>query len=264
MNSPTTVRATYYISSGRKNAMYTLRVERRGGTFASDGYVCNLSTDPDLAEKKGQEFFDRIKDRLGESDSFSACYVGGADFDLFERRGALSVLDTERLELVEAGIMPFGKNEGKRFEDMAMHSVLWFADKSKEEGDSPVFAAVCNACMGVALDKNYIAAREQAQQEAAEAEIARKAASQYLGEVGKRQEFSGKVEAVIFIGARQVAYNTFAEKWLTKIISGDNVIAYFGNKVAEVGEEIKFKATVKAHEVYNETKQTTVARVKVL
>jgi len=260
----TKITATYYISSGAKNAMYTLRVERRGGEVFVDHYICNLSTDPDLAEKKARDYYDRITTRLTDTEYFETKFAGYADFNLFERRSTLSVRDTELMEIVEQGIMPFGKNKGKRFEDMAMYSVLWFADKSKEEGESPVFAAVCNACMGVALDKDYIAARQQARQEAAEAEIARKAASQYIGEVGVRQEFSGKVEAVIFIGARQVAYNTFAEKWLTKIICGENVVAYFGNKVAEVGDEIEFKATVKAHEVYNDTKQTTVARVKVL
>ena len=38
--------------------MYTLRVERRGGGYTSDNYICNLSTDPDKAEEKAREYYD--------------------------------------------------------------------------------------------------------------------------------------------------------------------------------------------------------------
>lgn len=258
------ITATYYISSGAKNAMYTLRVERRGGEVAVDHYICNLSIDPDLAEKKARDYYDRIKERLTDTEYFETRFAGYADFNLFERRSKLSVRDTENMELVEAGIMPFGKNKGVRFEDMPMYSVLWFADKSKEESDSIVFAAVCEACMGVALEKDYIAARQEEREQATKALEAAKAASQYVGQVKERIELEGTAEAVIYLGATQVAYNTFAEKYLTKFRCGDNVVVYFGNKIVEAGEEVKFKATVKAHELYNETKQTTVARVKVL
>lgn len=95
MTNATVVTTTYFISSGRKNAMYTLRVERRGGGYTSDNYICNLSTDPEKAEAKAREYFDRVSARLTETDTFKMVFQGFADFDLFERRGKLSVFDTE-------------------------------------------------------------------------------------------------------------------------------------------------------------------------
>ncbi|QDH49183.1 hypothetical protein PHYNN_60 [Pantoea phage Phynn] len=260
----TKIVATYYISSGAKNAMYTLRVKRVGGQFCSDNYICNLSTDPTLAEEKARAYYDGIDQRLGQSENFETKFAGYVDFDLYERRGVLSVEDTEKMEIIESGVMPIGKNKGRRFEDMPVNSVLWFADNSKENHDNPVFAAACNACMGVALEKGYIQARQIMRDKAAEAQEAIKSSSRYVGEVKKRMEFSGVVEAVIYLGTTQVAYNTYAERYLTKFVCDGNMVVYFGNKVVEAGQEVKFKATVKAHELYNEIQQTTVSRVKVL
>lgn len=124
MTNATVVTTTYFISSGRKNAMYTLRVERRGGGYTSDNYICNLSTDPEKAEAKASEYFDRVSARLTETDTFKMVFQGFADFDLFERRGKLSVFDTEKLELLEKGIMPIGKRKGEVIAEMPMFSGL--------------------------------------------------------------------------------------------------------------------------------------------
>ena len=43
-----------------------------------------------------------------------------------------------------------------------------------------------------------------------------------------------------------------------------NVVVYFGNNIANEGDEITFKATVKEHGEYKDVKQTIVQRVKVL
>lgn len=76
MTNATVVTTTYFISSGRKNAMYTLRVERRGGGYTSDNYICNLSTDPEKAEAKAREYFDRVSARLTETDTFKMVFQG--------------------------------------------------------------------------------------------------------------------------------------------------------------------------------------------
>lgn len=259
MSKPNVITATYFISSGRKNAMYTLRVERHGGDFFTDHYICNLSTDPDKAEEKAREYFDRWSARHCETEYFKLVFAGFADFDLFTRRGKLSVFDTERLELVEQGIMPFGKNKDKKFVDLPMNTVLWWADQSKEENideKGEVFQAVCAACMGVALENDYIAKREEIRQERLE----RNTRSEYIGEIKQRLDFEGKIEAVASCGLQQVAWNSVIEKFMNKIIVGDNVVVYFGKQLGEPGEEINFRATVKAHEEYNGVKQTIVNR----
>lgn len=259
MSKSNVITATYFISSGRKNAMYTLRVERRGGEYVSDNYICNLSTDPDKAEEKAREYFDRWSARHGETEYFKPVFAGFADFELFTRRGKMSVVDTERLELVEQGIMPFGKNKDKKFIDLPMNTVLWWADQGKEENiesKGDVFQAVCAACMGVALEKDYIAKREEIRQERLE----RNARSEYIGEIKQRLDFEGKIEAVVSCGMQQVSYNGWIEKFMNKILVGDNVVVYFGKPLGEPGEEIKIRATVKAHEEYNGVKQTIVNR----
>lgn len=191
---------TYYISSGRKNAMYTLRVERRSGRICVDNYIGNLSTDADKAEEKAREYFDRIVARIPDTDNYKNHFAGYADFDLFERRGKLSVIQTEQLETLERGIMPFGKNSGKQIADLPMNTILWWTDHAKqsdqETNSNVVFQAVCSYCLGVALDKDYIAKREIIRKEREE----RNALSQFIGEIKQRMVFSGKLETVISCG----------------------------------------------------------------
>ncbi len=255
---------TYVISSGRLNAMYTLRVVRSGNGFFVDNYICNLSTDPDKAEAKAREYYDRIRDRIADSECFKMTFAGYADFELGQRRAKLSIWDTERLEIAEAGIMPFGKHEGKRLEDLPMPTVLWWADQVKEcneeAGKSVVFQAVCNMCLGIALDKGYIVAREQKR----EAQAIRDASSNYVGEPKQRLVFEGEVELVVSLGETQVAWNAYVTRYLTKVRCGGNVIIYFGNRIAEKGDVIKFKATVKEHKERDGVKQTIVQRPALL
>ena len=259
MANPSVITATYFISSGRKNAMYTLRVSRNGGLYAIDNYICNLSTDPDKAEEKAREYYDRWVQRHGETEYFKPVFAGFADFELFERKGKLSVRDTEMLETVESGVMPFGKHVNKRFEDLPMNTVLWWADQGKEEGfenKGEVFQAVCAACVGVALDKDYIAKRAEMRQE----RIDRDNLSDYVGELKQRLDFDGVIEAVADCGMQQVSWNGWTEKYMNKIRVGNNIVVYFGKRMGEPGEAIKFRATVKAHQEYNGVKQTVVNR----
>ena len=264
MTNMTKVTATYFISSGAKNAMYTLRVERRGGGYTSDNYICNLSTDPEKAEEKAREYFDRVAARMTQTEHFQMFFQGFADFDLFERRGKLSVDDTEKLELLEQGIMPIGKRKGELIADIPMFTILWWADQSKESNHNPVFQAVCSYCMGVALDKDYIAKREEIRAEWEAERQAKIASAKHIGEIGKRMEMEGVVEKVISLGYTQVSYYTEVERFMTKIIVDGNIVIYYGNKIVEEGDVIKFKATPKLHNEYKEIKQTIVQRVKVI
>ncbi|UZS00407.1 hypothetical protein [Serratia phage SMP] len=255
----------FYISSGAKNAMYTLRTIIRGNGFEVDNYICNLATDPERAEEKAEVYFDAFVARVGNSSAIKFLYQGYADFQLFERSGALSVLDTERLTEVENGIMPFGKHKGRVIEELPMYTILWWADQASDAHNikERVFQAVCARCLGVALDKGYIEQRKIDREERAAAEEAAKAASNYIGEVKQRLEFEGVIEASIDLGAKQVAWNTWVENYLNKIMVNGNVVIYFGKCLGEKGDAIKMKATVKEHNERDGMKQTIVNRPSV-
>lgn len=253
---------TYYISSGRLNAMYTLRVMRAGGGYYSDNYICNLSTDPDTAEAKAKEYFDRVEGRIQQSEDFKLTFAGYADFELgtrakFEGR-TLSTRDTMNIELVEAGEMPFGKHRGKKIASLDAGYLLWWSDRAKEESRDPVTCAIVAACTGVALEMGYIAERERKTAERLE----RDARSEYIGEIKQRLELEGNVEKIIWLSPIQVAWNTFQQQCMIVIVVDDSHrVVYFGSSnFAEEGQRIKFKATVKNHEEYKGVKQTVIQR----
>ena len=129
MNTPVKTKTTYFIDSGRLNAMYTLKRAMTGGDFYHEAYICNLSTDPDKAEQKARDYFDRVTARIQDTDQHETFFAGYADFELGQRRGKLSILDTERIERVESAVFPFGKHEGKKFSEVPESYVLFFADK---------------------------------------------------------------------------------------------------------------------------------------
>ena len=82
----------------------------------------------------------------------------------------------------------------------------------------------------------------------------------FVGEVGKREEFEGTIVYAAAVGESQ-----WGTTYLTKVKVGNNNLTYFGllDNIDYRGP-IKFKATVKAHEVYKDQKQTIVQRPKVI
>lgn len=187
------IRQTYFISTGRKSAMFTLRVLRTTddpnvNMFMRDHYVCNLANAGEAGEaialEKARAYADAMRDRIGETDEFKVEFGGFWDEPANLRRGKLSVADTNALENIEAGIFPFGKHRGAKIDEAPQSYVLFFADKLKEFEADPakvVMAALAAACAGVALEKGYIEARD-------EARVARAAAdalSQHVGTIGE-------------------------------------------------------------------------------
>jgi hypothetical protein len=86
--------------------------------------------------------------------------------------------------------------------------------------------------------------------------------SQYIGEVGKRQDFMGlKVVAAI---ERESDYG------ISTILkfedAAGNVLTWFasGGKSYKQGDIVNLKATVKAHNEYRDVKQTVITRAKEL
>lgn len=243
-------RTNFYISTGRKSAMFTMRICRVGKGFVSDSYICNLATDPARAEEKARDYFDRVSPNFP-----GAVFDIYADEDMLnQRRGRLSVEDTKRLEDVESGFFPFGKHKGERIAAAPDKYILWCADQRDEVGH--VMAALSAACMGVALERGLIAKRDA--QRAAQAE--QDAKSNFVGAIGERLTIEGEVVSSFYKEPTdyQDGYT------ITKIRQGDDLFVYWGNEIGKRGDQIKVKATVKRHAEYKGVKSTTVNRPKLI
>lgn len=102
--------------------------------------------------------------------------------------------------------------------------------------------------------------------EAREAEHAQAVAnSTWAGEVGDRVTVEGRVKRVSWHEVK--SYSGFGlpqEKALTVVeLSNGSTVTYFGNHIAEVGDKISMKATVKELREFNGIKETRVLRPKV-
>lgn len=253
---------TFYISTGRKNAMHTLRSRRDviglNPVYMPDNYICNLAVDVEAAQAKALAYFDAWKERVGGNrEDFILSLELEPEYDITKRRGRLSAYETRAIESIEDGVFPFGKHSGSKIVDGPDGYVLFFADKlqSVDTNENPVMAALASACLGIALERDLIAKREVARTERAEAD----AKSEFVGNVGERREFTGEI-----VTSFEKRNDFAANYWITKIRCGSDLIVYIGNELGERGATITFKATIKQHSEYQGVKTTKVNRPKVM
>lgn len=255
----TKITQTYYVSTGRKNAFYTLRCRRDCEGQSSvmfdlmpDFYVCTLSANEETASEKAKAYVAAMRERIGENENFKIVLDSIPDNENYKRRGKLSVRDSHSIDRIEAGYFPFGKHVGKAIADAPDSYVLFFADKLGNADNKPVMQVLAAACMGVALEKGLIAIREQRRAEQAEID----ALSQHIGKVGERIEFSG----VLFLSIERGGETT-ASYWINKVRCGNDIVTYIGaNSLGKPGDEVSFRATIKKHDEYNGVKSTLVSR----
>lgn len=259
----TKVVTEFYISTGKLNAMFTLRRVRTavGLAFDNDHYICNLAgaNNEEGAIAKARDYFERMFDRMGgNTEEHSIFFNDCPEVMPRARRGKLSVRDTAALEQIEAGRFPFGKHAGKLIADGEDGYVLYWSDQAaKADPSNVVIQALAAACTGVALERDLIAKRQAARDERAELD----AKSVHVGEVGQRIEFEGEVVSKFY---QEHEYE--ASYYIMKIRCGGNLISYIGNGAlieAERGDTVKFKATIKGHSEYKGVKETKVNRPKV-
>jgi uncharacterized protein (DUF3820 family) len=257
--SATKIVQTYYVSTGRKNAMYTLRFRRDYVGQAPfmfdlmpDHYVCNLAADEARAIEKGADYVEQFRARVGESEEFKIVFdASGADREAYKRRGKLSVQDTFKIERIESGVIPFGKYSGQNFNDAPDSYILYWVDKSREEITDVVIGAIIAVCQGIAAEKGLIAKRDAVREARHAADIK----SEYIGTIGKRQDFTGVLEYLS--GPNDGSYGV----WHTnKVRIGSDIVIYFGAPLGEQGETITFRATIKAHKEKDGVKSTQVNR----
>ena len=94
----------------------------------------------------------------------------------------------------------------------------------------------------------------------AEARNAANAVSNYLGKVGER--ITIKVKEAMVITSWETVYGT---TWLNKIVDeSGNILIWKSSSLAQIKSGDTIKGTVKEHSEYDGTKQTVVARCKIL
>lgn len=256
------ITATYYISTGEKSAMFTLRCKRvtddpRMNQFMPDVYLRTLAgiNGEERAIEKARDYVDAIRDRI-ESEDFKVVFGGVWDEPTGNRRGKLSVRDTANIETIEAGTFPFGKHAGSKIVDGPDGYILFFADKLATANDA-VTAALAAACQGVALERGLIAKRD-----AARAERDRlNALSQHVGSVGERMTFTGEIVGYFF---KQPTNDSDGYELTTVRTDEGNLVKWYNNQLGERGDRVSFKATVKAHCDYKGVKSTRVNRPKAI
>lgn len=258
---PTIITQTFYISTGAKNAMHTLRMRRDAPNlnprFAPDHYIRNLAVDLETAQAKASEYFEAWKDRVGgDRADFHLVLELEPDTEIFKRRGRLSAADSYAIMDIEAGVLPFGKHKGTKIDAAPDSYILFFADKLKASEElNAVMSALAAACMGVAFEKGLIAKRDAARAERAAID----AKSDFIGTIGERRDFTGEVVTRFF--KAPYAQEPEIGYFVTKIRVGDDLVSYIGNSLeCAKGDVITFKATIKKHDEYQGVKTTQVNR----
>lgn len=249
---------TYYIATGRKNAMYTLRACREYigqppymADIMPDFYVLTLAATEEKAIEKAAEYVEAFRARVGETETYRIVFDDVPHAENYKRIGRLSVSDSQKVECIQSGVIPFGKYQGQKFDDVQPSYILYWVDKSREEITEPVIAAIIAKCQGVAVERGLIEARNAAR----EARRASDAKSSYVGTIGKRQEFTGVLEYVS--GPREGVYGDWH---VNKIRVGDDILVYFGKPLGEQGVTLKIRATVDRHSEYEGAKTTQIKR----
>jgi uncharacterized protein (DUF3820 family) len=151
----------FYISTGAKNARYTLRHQRfaPGAYVVPDSFICVLADDIDRAAEKATDYFNRVKDRFE-----GAILETEPDYEIGKRRGKLSLKATRNIEKIEAGFFPFGKYAGTEIASAPDSYVLYWADQSDKAIDL-VIIALASICMGIAMDRDLIQKRQDKKDE---------------------------------------------------------------------------------------------------
>jgi uncharacterized protein (DUF3820 family) len=232
----------YYISTGAKNAMYTLRVAVRGNVHFLDNYICNLAATEENAIEKATDYVERLQQRVADQESLVIILDDCPEFVADKRRGKLSIYDTRNIEAIESGVFPFGKHKGVKIVDAPDSYVLYFADQALSEANM--------------VSKGLIAKREAIRAE----RFAVDSLSSFIGTIGERREFKGEIFA--FIEKQETEFQ--AGYTITKVRIGNDIVSFFNNEMGKMGDTISFKATVKQHNDYKGVKTTIVNRPKAL
>lgn len=224
-------------------------------------HLYNLSQDPDEAIEKAtaasQELGlkmissrDRLVDELNEIKRSTAAEIERREREAAERKERW---EAERKAEVDAmiaqidieGVVPFGQFKGRKVSELPRGYATWLA-KSVEEFEywTPIWAlAKC------------IVSRH------ADLILPDCDPTAYCGEEGKRSDFE------LLVLRRFTHYGEYGTSFILTMIDVKTkacVMSFSSAFDANVGEQLKVKATVKSHAIYKGQAQTTIQRIKVL
>lgn len=151
--------------------------------------------------------------------------------------------------------------EKRRSSDPEFAALLTYIETQAEKGN-PFFKSLDDTLnkRGKLSEGQEAAARRTMAENAARRAETRKrdAGSEFVGVVGKRQEFTAQVTGYT---TREGIYGVSHIHFMKD--AAGNVLFYSGsNKLADKGEQITFVASVKAHKEHEGVKSTTVQRPK--
>lgn len=235
----------YYISSGEKNAMRTLRhVVNTPGVYFEDTYICNLARDFETAVEKARSMIGTKAHLIAE------------DFDLNMWGDMLKPWMRKQISAIENGIMPFGKHQGKMIEELDEGYIRWWI---KQTAQTPPAQALVQKFTDIANDRDLFA-KWEAEDAEKEAKLQEKLAkSSHIGKVGKRMEVFLRCDKVLdFDGYYGTIFVNVCED------RHGNKFVYKGSNCWEEGKYYKAKVTIKAHEEYKGERQTIVSRPTII
>lgn len=275
-----------FISIGATGAYFTLRetylhmIYTRGGgpmggaihngvyqgTVSAEVWSlhhCNLSQDADEAYAKAQQWAEKLalpltttreemREEMRKIQRMNAAQIAerNARIEKMEREYSAYREKREReyLEALEHGIMPIGKHAGEWLVDLPLGYLEWLRRAEFEDGS-----------LMVAIQRKVI-------EECEDRFLPVPVKDEFVGKEKQRLEF----EAVCiragsyarpgygFRGMELVNVSTFCTATNHCVVVKSTAFS------AKIGERLKFKATVKAHDVYKGQAQTVVQRVKVI
>lgn len=251
-----------FISTGRTDAMYTLRETYQhcfpdGTADIRSMHLVNLSTDFSQAKKKAFEYAEGYGVPLGASDESEMREIirrtpeqiaeakrQSAELRL-EHEARMAVIQAEikqkQIEVLNKGLIPFGKYKDWRISKCPIGYINWLADKVGEFDDDSIIKLVAEKIK--AEHKGLILPKPRK--------------NKIAGEVGDRLEFSARV-------VKQAYFDSmYGRTYITTLVSSDKtcLVVKSGAFYPDVGEKLKFKGTVKEHSDYQGQSQTVLQRV---
>ena len=248
----------YYIGTGEKTMMYTLRyrwTETVVGIdgpmeFIRDAYIRNLSIDPEKAVEKARLFIGRATlktddipslEDIRRRESEEIQLAREAQEDLYEEQRASR--EAQKIEDILSGIWPFGKFHGQTFDSADKGYIRFWLEHEFEDEDSVV------TNLKTALAKKF-----------PEIQPLPKANGEYYGTEKKREEFTATLIS------ESSYYGYYGQSYILRFVKDSGELLVFmgvnGYGHVEIGDTVTFKATVKCHEEYQGEKQTKIQRLK--
>jgi len=233
----------YYISSGAKNAMRTLRsVVNIPGVHFKDEYVVNLARDHDKAVLKARSIIGTV----------AILYADGFDLNDWGVNVDVNPWMTKQLNQIDNGRMPFGKHVGSDITSLPESYVKYWI---KMDADNVVGQRLVQVFTDLANERDYFS-KWEAEELVRVANLQKLA---YVGEIGKRQVLTMTCNKVLEFSGY---YGTTFINLCTD--PDGNKIVYKGSGRWAEGSEYEVKATVKKHETYKDEPQTHVNRPAVI